>query len=163
LARPGVRRLPPLQGEQGGQVEGPAEDRQGAGREGLAAGDAVTESARVAEQPQHGTPPDSEAVGPGSRLLPRRTVLAIVAVRGDLNEIYYPTIDRPQVRDLQYLVTDGETFFHDERRGLNSTHEYLAPHALGFRVINADPGGRYRLVKDIITGPHHPCLLIHTR
>src|SRR4051794_35986104 len=83
--------------------------------------------------------------------------------RGVLNEVYYPTIDRPQVRDLQYLVTDGETFFHDERRGLHSTHEYLAPHALGFRVTSADPDGRYRLVKEIITGPHHPCLLIRTR
>ena len=31
-------------------------------------------------------------------------------------EIYYPTIDTPQVRDLQYMVSDGETFFHDERR-----------------------------------------------
>jgi glucoamylase len=36
--------------------------------------------------------------------------------RGILNEVYYPTIDRPQIRDLQFLVTDGETFFHDERR-----------------------------------------------
>ncbi len=31
------------------------------------------------------------------------------------NEVYWPTIDRPQIRDLQFLVTDGETFFHDER------------------------------------------------
>ena len=31
---------------------------------------------------------------------------------GILNEIYYPTIDRPQVRDMQFLITDGETFFH---------------------------------------------------
>jgi glucoamylase len=29
---------------------------------------------------------------------------------------YYPTIDTPQIRDLQFLLTDGETFFHDERR-----------------------------------------------
>ncbi|MFQ5517985.1 MAG: hypothetical protein ACE5E8_10485, partial [Acidimicrobiia bacterium] len=29
--------------------------------------------------------------------------------RGILTEIYWPTIDRPQVRDLQFLITDGET------------------------------------------------------
>src|SRR5919201_6379284 len=40
--------------------------------------------------------------------------------QGILNEVYYPTIDRPQLRDLQFLVTDGETFFHDERQ-LQST------------------------------------------
>ena len=28
---------------------------------------------------------------------------------GILNEIYYPTIDRPQIRDMELLITDGET------------------------------------------------------
>ncbi len=32
---------------------------------------------------------------------------------GILNEVYFPTIDRPQIRDLQYLVTDGASFFQD--------------------------------------------------
>ena len=82
---------------------------------------------------------------------------------GILNEVYYPTIDRPQIRDLQYLITDGETFFHDERRHLDITHEYLAPHALGFRITSTDPQGRYRIVKEIIADPHQPCVLIHTR
>ena len=31
---------------------------------------------------------------------------------GILNEVYYPTVDRPQVRDLEFLVTDGASFFH---------------------------------------------------
>lgn len=38
---------------------------------------------------------------------------------GILNEVYYPTIDKPQIRDLQYLIADGESFFHDERRHLD--------------------------------------------
>lgn len=29
---------------------------------------------------------------------------------GTLNEIYYPTIDRPQTRDMELLFSDGETF-----------------------------------------------------
>src|SRR5260221_14442178 len=35
---------------------------------------------------------------------------------GCVTEVYYPTIDTPQIRDLQFLFTDGETFFHDARR-----------------------------------------------
>ena len=35
---------------------------------------------------------------------------------GVLTEAYFPTIDQPHIRDLQFLVTDGESFFHDERR-----------------------------------------------
>jgi glucoamylase len=30
---------------------------------------------------------------------------------GILDEIYFPTIDRPQTRDMQFLITDGESSF----------------------------------------------------
>jgi glucoamylase len=82
---------------------------------------------------------------------------------GILNEIYYPTIDRPQVRDLQYLVTDGETFFHDIRRHLTSTEEYVSGCGLAIRIVNEDPDGRYRLINNVIGDPHQPCVLIETR
>jgi glucoamylase len=83
--------------------------------------------------------------------------------KGILNEVYYPTIDRPQIRDLQYLITDGTTFCHDERRHLNNTHEYLDRHALGFRITNTEPKGRYRILKEVIADPHQACVLVHTR
>jgi len=82
---------------------------------------------------------------------------------GILNEVYFPTVDSPQVRDLGYLVTDGESFFHEEKRDLETRLEYLDDHALGYRLINADPQKRYRIVKEIIADPHLPCVLIHTR
>ncbi len=44
---------------------------------------------------------------------------------GILNEIYYPTIDRPQTRDMEFLLTDGETFVHEEKRDLERTFEYI--------------------------------------
>src|ERR1051326_5990325 len=55
--------------------------------------------------------------------------------KGVLNEVYYPTVDRPQIRDLQYLISDGETFFHDERQ-LNNSHECLDPDTLGYRITH---------------------------
>lgn len=82
---------------------------------------------------------------------------------GILNEVYYPTIDKPQIRDLQYLITDGETFFHDERRHMDSSIRELSHHALGYEITNTDCEGRYRIIKEIIADPHHPCVLIHTR
>jgi glucoamylase len=82
---------------------------------------------------------------------------------GILNEIYYPTIDRPQIRDLQFLISDGQTFVHEEKRHLRSEIESLAPHALGFRITNTDPEGRYRIVKEVIGDPHQDGVLIHTR
>jgi glucoamylase len=82
--------------------------------------------------------------------------------KGISNEVYYPTLDRPQIRDLQYLISDGATFFHDERH-LDSIHEYLAADTLGYRISNIDPQRRYRIIKEIIADPHRPCVLVHTR
>jgi glucoamylase len=82
---------------------------------------------------------------------------------GVISEVYFPTLDHPQIRDLQFLVSDGETFFHDAHRNLENTIAYLGEHGLGVRIINADPAGRYRLVMELISDPHQPCLLLDTR
>ncbi len=103
---------------------------------------------------------DKDGVGTAYSALSR---VWFTVSRGMLNEVYYPTIDRPQIRDLQYLVTDGQTFFHDTRRHMESTYEYLAPNTLGFRITSTDPEGRYRIIKEIITDPHQDCVLLHTR
>ncbi len=63
---------------------------------------------------------------------------------GILNEIYHPTIDRAQVRDMEFLVTDGETFAHEEKRDLITTFEYIHQETLGVRYVNRDPEGRKR-------------------
>ena len=82
---------------------------------------------------------------------------------GILNEVYYPTVDRPQVRDLQLLVTDGETFCHEEKRDLASEIEPLEDASLGFRIVGCDPTGRYRLVKQVIADPERACVLVRVR
>ena len=78
---------------------------------------------------------------------------------GILNEIYHPTIDHAQVRDMEFLVTDGETFAHEEKRDLVTTFEYIHPEALGVRYVNRDPEGRYSLTREIICDPHHSVVL----
>jgi glucoamylase len=82
---------------------------------------------------------------------------------GIVTEVYYPTVDRPQLRDLQYLITDGSSFFHEEKRDLTLAVERISDHALGYRCTNQDPGGRYTIIKDVIGDPHLPCLLQRTR
>ena len=82
---------------------------------------------------------------------------------GVISEIYFPTIDRPQIRDLQYLVTDGETFFHDVHRNQTTAIEYLGERGLGVRIVNSDRAGRYRVVMEVIADPHQPCVLLDTR
>ncbi|HVR85479.1 MAG TPA: glucoamylase, partial [Planctomycetota bacterium] len=82
---------------------------------------------------------------------------------GIVNEIYYPSVDSPNTRDLQYLVTDGESFFHEEKRDLDHRLEFPEKDCLFYRLTNSDPQGRYRLIKEVLTDPHRSVLLIHTR
>lgn len=103
---------------------------------------------------------DKEGVGTAYAISSR---IWFTLLKGVLTEMYYPTGDRPQVRDLQYLITDGSSFFHEERRHLRTRTERIAPQALGYRVTNQDPDGRYTIVKEIIADPHYPCVLQQTR
>jgi glucoamylase len=82
--------------------------------------------------------------------------------RGILTEVYFPTVDQPQIRDLQFLITDGETFFHEEKRDLVTTSERL-PNCLGYRITNKDPEGRYTIIKEVISDPHLSCILQSTK
>jgi len=82
---------------------------------------------------------------------------------GILNEIYHPTIDHPQTRDLGLIVSDGTSFVHEEKRDLIPNFEYIHPEALGVRYTNCDKEGRYQLVKEIICDPHHSVVLMHVR
>ena len=82
---------------------------------------------------------------------------------GIVNETYFPHVDSPNTRDLQFLITDGESFCHEERRELLRKTERPKQDALFYRLTNSDREGRYRLVKEITVDPHSPVLLIHTR
>ena len=78
---------------------------------------------------------------------------------GIITEVYYPTVDKPQLRDLQLLISDGETLFQGEKTHLFTEIKQLSPHALGYGVTNSDPDGRYSIVKEIIADPSLPCIL----
>jgi glucoamylase len=82
---------------------------------------------------------------------------------GIVNEVYYPTIDHPQIRDLQFLFTDGKSFFVDERHLSRTKTEYLQEHVLGMKLINSDPKGNFQIEKEVIVNPHQSVLLIHTK
>jgi glucoamylase len=82
---------------------------------------------------------------------------------GIVNEIYYPHVDEPNTRDFQFLISDGETFCHEEKRDLDHRIEYPERNCLLYRLTNSDRAGRYRLIKHVLTDPHRSVLLVHTK
>src|SRR5271163_4443244 len=81
---------------------------------------------------------------------------------GIVNEIYYPRVDQPNTRDFQFLISDGETFCHEEKRDLQHVVEYPASDCLLYRLTNTQADGRYKLIKYVLTDPHRSVLLMHT-
>jgi glucoamylase len=82
---------------------------------------------------------------------------------GTLNEIYYPTIDRPQTRDMELIFSDGETFFHEEKRDFDYDFHYIDGIAPAVRVTASDLKGRYTVTKEFICDPHHPVVLMNVK
>src|ERR1039458_2334814 len=71
---------------------------------------------------------------------------------GIVTQGYYPTVDMPQMRDVQLLFTDGQSFFHQETKYLESRIQRM-PSCLGYRVEGTDPEGRYAYVRTEPTRP----------
>jgi glucoamylase len=82
--------------------------------------------------------------------------------RGILTEAYYPTVDRPQLRDLEFLFSDGDGLFLEEKQDLEYQVERISP-SQGYRISRHDAEGRFSFVKEVIADPTRPCVLIHTK
>jgi len=82
---------------------------------------------------------------------------------GIVDEIYYPHADQPNTRDFQFLITDGETFCHEEKRDLDHLIEYPERDCVFYRLSNSERQGRYGLVKHVLADPHRSVLLLHTK
>ena len=81
---------------------------------------------------------------------------------GVITEIFFPTIDKPQTRDTQYLVSDGKSWFKSEKQHLKTEIEQIDCHSLGYRIVNRDPEGKFKITKEIISDPHLSCILQRT-
>ena len=71
-----------------------------------------------------------------------KSPLWFTLAEGTLTEVFYPTIDRGQIRDSQFVVTDGQSFFQQER-DLKHQTEVLSPSLA--RITNEDSSGRYKI------------------
>jgi glucoamylase len=82
---------------------------------------------------------------------------------GILNEIYYPRVDAACTRDLGLIVTDGASYFSEEKRDARSQVSLLAPGVPAYRLENVAADGRYRIVKEVLTDPDADVLLQRIR
>jgi glucoamylase len=80
--------------------------------------------------------------------------------QGVLTEIFWPTLDRKQIRDFQFLVSDGKGFFVEERTQTQSQVEWLDAGVPAFRVSTSDAQRNFEIKKTIFTDPESDVLLM---
>lgn len=78
---------------------------------------------------------------------------------GILNEIYFPRVDMACTRDLGLLITDGVSFFSEEKRHCKFEIAPVEPGVPAFTLTNTELNGRYRIEKEIFADPHRNIVL----
>lgn len=78
---------------------------------------------------------------------------------GVMTEVFYPTVDRPNVQSLQFLIITGA---RTENEADDTVHrlELPNPASLTFRQINRAKSGAYTITKTYITDPRRSSVLI---
>ncbi len=82
---------------------------------------------------------------------------------GELTEVYYPRLDTPSYRDLQFVVTDGRSFVEQERTATVQRTTLTDPRSLSYRQVDTDRHHRWRLTKTYVTDPARATVAIQVR
>src|SRR5690348_15958042 len=64
---------------------------------------------------------------------------------GIVNEVYFPRIDIPQIRDLGFIIADGRGFWSEIKRVAAYDIRFLAPGAPAFEITHHHERYRFRL------------------
>lgn len=82
---------------------------------------------------------------------------------GAISEVYYPTIDTADVKEIKFIVTDGKSFVSDETKDTISKVEKFTDKSLGYKLVNTDKKGRYRITKEIFTDVKRNSLIMKAK
>jgi glucoamylase len=78
---------------------------------------------------------------------------------GILNEIYFPRVDQACTRDQGLIITDGVSYFSEEKRHCKFENLPLEPGVPVFQLTNTELQGRYRIEKEVFTDPYRNVVL----
>jgi glucoamylase len=83
--------------------------------------------------------------------------------QGIVNEIYYPRIDQANIRDFQFLVTDGSNLFEEEKIDCDHEITTLEQGVPAYKITNTSHQERYTIEKIILTDPRRDALLMRVK
>ena len=78
---------------------------------------------------------------------------------GIVNEIFYPREDIACIRDMEFIVTDGKSFFSEEKRNTDHQTDWMNEGVPAFKIINTCDQKKYVIEKEIVADPIRDTLL----
>ncbi len=81
--------------------------------------------------------------------------------QGIVNEVFYPHVDTPQIRDLGFIVADGDGFWYEVKRNEHATIEPAAPGVAAYTVTHRHD--RFTLVLRVTSDPHRDVVAMEAR
>jgi glucoamylase len=106
-------------------------------------------------------PARKQAVGTAYEASGASSSVWFTLAQGILTEVFYPSPDQAQVGDLQFLVSDGQSFFSDQKGDTVSDVSYV-DEGMTVLVKGKEKQGRYTFQQEIITDPAAPVVRIRT-
>jgi len=96
--------------------------------------------------------------GVGTALNPHSRVWYTIS-HGILNEVYFPRVDQACTRDLGLIITDGHSYFSEEKRHCTFENVPFEPGIPVFQLTNTSLDGRYRIRKEVFSDPYRNVVL----
>jgi glucoamylase len=103
----------------------------------------------------------SAKTGIGTALNPHSRVWFTLS-HGVLNEVYFP-VDQACTRDMGLIVTDGSSFFSEEKRHCKFENRPIEPGVPVYKLTNTELQGRYRIEKEVFSDPYRNVVLQRIR
>src|SRR5680860_93133 len=73
---------------------------------------------------------------------------------GILNEIFYPREDIACIRDMEFLVADGQDFVSEEKRDTDHSTHSIEAGIPAYKIKNTCKENRYSITKEILCDPY---------
>jgi glucoamylase len=108
-----------------------------------------------------GIPPrwtSSAKTGVGTALNQHSKVWFTIS-HGILNEVYFPRVDQACTRDFGFIVTDGKSYFSEEKRHCTFESRPCEPGVPVFELINTEINRRFRIHKEVLSDPYRSVVL----
>lgn len=106
-------------------------------------------------------PPTKQVIGTAYEESGSASPLWFTLTGGMVTELFYPTVNQPQLGELQFIVTDGKDFFSEQRKDTLS-QVFYDDEGLTIRITGKDRSRSYTYTQEIFSDSASPVLRIRT-